>query len=153
MNSQIDLLDINYFGGCPVCGGTDGYLNIYKNHMFRCDKHKTCWSIGWNLFSSWRHETEDEWKRNADMLSGYREVKPVDSPIADFCDECLRDVKARACSIGTGIIEFKCSCRAQNCATIACRNGTVISAKRPKVEHEPVDHIFPEEWDLSDSPF
>jgi len=41
----------NYFGGCPECGGTHGYLNVNRNHWFVCDDHKTAWFIGSNIFS------------------------------------------------------------------------------------------------------
>ncbi len=66
-----------YFGGCPVCGETTGNLNVGRDHWFICDKHRTKWCIGSNLFSSWRDETEAEWQRNAEKLAGYRAVNPI----------------------------------------------------------------------------
>jgi hypothetical protein len=42
----------NYFGDCPWCGRTDGYLNYRSNHAFVCHGCKTFWVIGANLFSS-----------------------------------------------------------------------------------------------------
>ncbi len=77
---KVDLTEVDYFGGCPVCGKTDGYLTIP--------------------------------------------------------DECLSGIKARARTVGTGIIYHKCSCDAQRCATLACNNGVVISANRYEVEAE-----------------
>jgi hypothetical protein len=74
----------NYFGGCPECGGDDGYLNYRRNHYFICKAHKTSWHIGSNLFSDWRYETEDDWKRNAELLDGFREVMPVHAPEEKF---------------------------------------------------------------------
>lgn len=68
---------IDYFGGCPECGGNDGYLNIGRGHWFICHEHKTAWHIGSNLFSSWKEESEEEWKRNAELISDYKEVKPI----------------------------------------------------------------------------
>ena len=65
------------FGGCPVCGGNDGFLNINRGHWFMCKKHMTKWCAGSNLFRCWRFETEDIWRENFEILSDYREVTPV----------------------------------------------------------------------------
>jgi hypothetical protein len=67
----------NYFGGCPECGKTDGHLNVGRDHWFVCHAHKKCWSPGSNLFSSWKDETEAEWKANFALLNGYDEVAPL----------------------------------------------------------------------------
>ena len=66
-----------YFGGCPECGETNGYLNVGRSHWFVCDAHRTKWFIGENLFSSWRDESEADWRRSAEKLAGHREVKPI----------------------------------------------------------------------------
>jgi hypothetical protein len=66
-----------YFGACPVCGKTDGYLNVGGNHWFVCDTDFTKWCIGWNLFSDWREEPERVHQENAATLAGYIEVRPV----------------------------------------------------------------------------
>ena len=66
-----------YFGGCPVCGKNDGYLNSGRDHWFICDKHLMKWHIGSNLFSSWRDMTDEEATEQADQLAEYRPVKPV----------------------------------------------------------------------------
>lgn len=68
------------FGGCPVvgCGRNDGYLNVESTHVFLCRRHKTAWVTGFNLFSSWRFETEKDWAENLALLEAeYREVEPV----------------------------------------------------------------------------
>jgi hypothetical protein len=67
-----------YFGACPVCHGSDGYINIYKEHWFYCQEHKTKWSPGFNLLSSWRDETEAQQRARFNELDfgSYREVKP-----------------------------------------------------------------------------
>ena len=75
--------EVPYFGGCPVCRQTDGYMNVGRTHWFVCDTHRTKWCIGMNLFSSWHEETEDEWRINEKKLQSYREVTPV-------YDEALR---------------------------------------------------------------
>jgi len=66
----------SHFGECPECGKNDGYLNVRKCHFFVCHQHKTAWSVGWNLFSSWREETEKTWEENARLLEGYRVGEP-----------------------------------------------------------------------------
>jgi ssDNA-binding Zn-finger/Zn-ribbon topoisomerase 1 len=75
----------NYFGGCPECGGNDGYVNIGRGHWFVCKKHKTHWFIGSNLFSTWKDETPEEQRRAVDFMfdennnlrEGWRIVDPI----------------------------------------------------------------------------
>src|SRR5215472_2080732 len=68
-----------YFGGCPECGKTDGYLNVGRDHWFFCKEHKTRWCAGANLFSGWRDETDDEQQKAWDKaeMDSFREVEPV----------------------------------------------------------------------------
>ncbi|MBN1765985.1 MAG: response regulator [Sedimentisphaerales bacterium] len=66
-----------YFGNCPVCGKTDGYLNISCNHWFICHQHKTKWFAGSSVFSRWQFETEIDWLENAVLLGQYKDVEPV----------------------------------------------------------------------------
>jgi hypothetical protein len=72
-----------YFGGCPACGKTDGYVNVGCDHWFVCDEHSTKWYAGSNLFSCWEEE-EDEavWQKNTDLLGRFVEVKPLRLPAA-----------------------------------------------------------------------
>ena len=65
------------FGLCPYCKDYDYYVNIGKAHWFVCNKHKVKWLAGMNLFSSWRYETEDDWKRNYEQIKDYDEVEPI----------------------------------------------------------------------------
>lgn len=65
------------FGGCPECGSSDGYLNVGRDHWFKCDEHESRWHAGSNLFSSWHEESEEVWEKNASLLVGYREVESV----------------------------------------------------------------------------
>jgi CheY-like chemotaxis protein len=67
------------FGSCPVCGRTDGYLNISCNHWFVCHEHKTKWFVGSSLFSDWQFETEIDWLGNAVLLGRYKDVEPIDT--------------------------------------------------------------------------
>jgi hypothetical protein len=67
----------HYFGGCPQCGETDGFVNVGRAHWFTCDEHRTAWCIGSNLFSGWREETDEIWDKNAEKLKGYTVVEPI----------------------------------------------------------------------------
>jgi len=67
------------FGNCPVCGKTDGYVNISCNHWFICHEHRTKWFVGSGLFSSWENEMEIDWLGNAVLLGRYEDVEPIDS--------------------------------------------------------------------------
>ena len=67
----------NYFGLCPECGTTDGFLNIRSNHFFVCDDCKTAWCVGSNLFSAWKEEDESVWEKNEAKLADYRMVEPI----------------------------------------------------------------------------
>ena len=66
--------NLGQLGHCSICGGNDGYFNIERNHYFFCKKHKKCWCIGSNLFSSWRKESEDIWKKNKKKFAKYNEI-------------------------------------------------------------------------------
>ena len=68
----------HYFGVCPECGKSDGYINVSRTHWFFCKAHKTKWCIGANLFSSWREQTEDEQRRDYDEIGmgEFTSVKP-----------------------------------------------------------------------------
>jgi len=81
MSEVADLTTVDeVWGGCPKCLSHDGYLNLYREHWFKCDSHRVRWRVGSNLFSSWRHESESDWGRNGDRLAGYRIVEPIIFP-------------------------------------------------------------------------
>lgn len=67
----------HYFGGCPECGGTDGYVNVGRAHWFFCDAHQTRWCAGVNIFSDWQVEEMTVWRANWEKLDAYREVEPL----------------------------------------------------------------------------
>lgn len=64
----------DHFGGCPLCGRNDGYLNVGRHHYFVCDAHRVAWYAGSNLFSCWREESPDLHRANAVKLAGFRFV-------------------------------------------------------------------------------
>jgi hypothetical protein len=82
MSEKIDVE--NYFGGCPQCGKTDGYVNVREHnlstngpaHWFRCDAHRTKWCVGANLMSVPEEGNND--RRQAEAIDGYTEVEPLD---------------------------------------------------------------------------
>jgi len=77
MSEVADLTTVDHWGGCPKCLSHDGYLNLDREHWFKCDSHRVRWLVGSNLFSSWRFESQADWWRNGDRLAGYRIVEPV----------------------------------------------------------------------------
>lgn len=73
----------DYFGVCPECGSHDGYLNVGRDHWFKCDTHKTKWNFGSNIFSDWRRESDQQHQRNREVLNTYRTVKPARALVDD----------------------------------------------------------------------
>lgn len=68
----------NVFGVCPTCNKTDGYANAGKMHIFFCIEHRVRWTVGANLFSSWREQSEDEQRHIYDTvgLGDFTEIEP-----------------------------------------------------------------------------
>jgi hypothetical protein len=77
-----ELIHDNYFGTCPRCHQTDGYVNVGASHWFVCDKHKTKWFIGENLFSSAMDETLQQQRERLKKMGfdSYEEVEPFRVP-------------------------------------------------------------------------
>jgi hypothetical protein len=73
MNQKITVTD--YFGGCPKCGRNDGLFNAGRAHWFVCHEHKVTWTVGTNLFSGWRDETEAEQREKWRRIEDYEDVK------------------------------------------------------------------------------
>jgi hypothetical protein len=65
-----------YFGVCPTCGCTDGYLNVRRAHYFVCHRHRVRWLAGENLFSSWRAESTSDWQAHWERISNDADVAP-----------------------------------------------------------------------------
>ncbi len=77
-----------YFGGCPFCGGSRGYLNIGPQQWFFCEEHSTKWLVEENLFSSWKEESEEDWQRHTAQLEHYAEVEPL---MPSWCQPVSRE--------------------------------------------------------------
>ncbi len=73
-------MDDAYFGSCPKCHQGGAYLNDGPEHWNICESCKTKWLIGWNLFSSWKDETEADWEKNRGTLAALCEVRPYYRP-------------------------------------------------------------------------
>jgi hypothetical protein len=75
----------SYFGVCPNCGRTDGYINVGRGHWFFCKEHKVTWLAGTNLFSAWRDETEDHQRKIFDELDfgSFETVEPVYAAVGE----------------------------------------------------------------------
>jgi hypothetical protein len=81
----------DYFGGCPECGKTNGYVNVSRCHWFVCNQHKKRWCIGANLFSSWRYQTEAE---QQELFAPVADYDVIEDPIPE--GTWPRDPAARA---------------------------------------------------------
>jgi hypothetical protein len=83
---------IDYFGGCPECGGSDRCLHVGPEHWMVCDTHRAKWCVGVNLFSVWRYYTEEDFEQNRAILATYAEVEPLPwTGELDVCDDCPPD--------------------------------------------------------------
>jgi hypothetical protein len=95
-----------YFGLCPICHKTDGYLNVGNQHWFVCEEHKVKWFVGENLFSSWMYETPGEQSREQKRLEfhSFVRVEPFYPPAERPADMQGEPCDARG---GTSISEAR----------------------------------------------
>src|SRR5262249_10296163 len=70
-------VDDAYWGVCPFCLRHDGYLNLGRSHWFVCHADRVRWSVGENLFSTWRQETNDDWNENWERIGTYTTCRPL----------------------------------------------------------------------------
>jgi hypothetical protein len=78
--TQDEVIDDRYIaplGCCPICGFSGLYCNVSRTHWFYCPEHKLSWCAGSNLFSGWRYETEELWRKNAEYLDHFHWVEGV----------------------------------------------------------------------------
>ena len=66
-----------HFGSCPLCGNSDGYVNLGKEHWFICRDHKFKWFAGVNMFEGWENQTVAQAECIENMLRAYQEVVPL----------------------------------------------------------------------------
>ena len=74
-SSEEDRPD-DYFGLCPRCHSTDGYVNFGRDHWFTCNTHRVRWWSGGNVFSSWKYESVEEQRKTRAKYGDYEEVEP-----------------------------------------------------------------------------
>lgn len=68
---------VDYFGACPVCGRSDGYLNVYCEHWFVCHAHQRKWEVKAGTFPTWEREDAGVWRANQELLMTYLSVVPI----------------------------------------------------------------------------
>lgn len=68
--------DDAYFGTCPQCGKSDGFMNDGADHWGVCVAHGVKWYVGSNLFSGWRDEPEEQRERNRARLATLTDCSP-----------------------------------------------------------------------------
>jgi hypothetical protein len=78
----MNILD-DYFGLCPHCHRTNGFINVGPSHWMYCCEHQTKWCIGANLFGSWKSESEADQRAQYDAteFGNYTEVEPYFHPV------------------------------------------------------------------------
>jgi len=54
-------------------------FNIGRGHFVACDRCHTFVSVGSNLMSSWREESEDIWRANSESVEGYEFIEQTRS--------------------------------------------------------------------------
>jgi len=63
-------------GGCPYCGGTEGWAILGKTSLAMCAKHKVAWIIGWGLPSKSEPDSPEYQLETAQILAEYTPVTP-----------------------------------------------------------------------------
>jgi len=67
------------FEGCPYCHSDEGFhqhVNVERFNYVLCTRHGLYWLLGENLFSSWRDETPETWRKNKLLLDGFKFIEP-----------------------------------------------------------------------------
>ena len=64
-----------YFGVCPVCRrGGELMVNFGREHWVVCRRDRVRWCFGENLFSSWRNQSEADYRANLARYGSFRVV-------------------------------------------------------------------------------
>lgn len=81
MNRKAKVVTEEYYGGCPKCGHTDGYISSGRGwhgwSWFVCDKHNVKWESAYGPWGSSKRLTDGEIELGRALLTTYREVKPI----------------------------------------------------------------------------
>lgn len=70
-------LDASFWGGCPLCGGNDGYCSTGRVQWCFCHRHAVRWCRGENLVNSWRTESPAEQQERFARIEAYRLAQPI----------------------------------------------------------------------------
>lgn len=70
-------LDPQFWGGCPLCAGNDGYCSTGRVQWCYCHRHAVRWCRGENMVSDWRHESPAQQRERYAKIQDYRLVQPV----------------------------------------------------------------------------
>ena len=81
-----------YFGHCGVEGHEPMGINIGKANYICCHDCKVYWIVGGNLFSGWKLESEELWKKNAELLETY-ELLTENADLPEGFPPPVRDFK------------------------------------------------------------
>ena len=85
-------LEEYHFGAC-YCGNTGDCFNVGRSHWYCCDKCKTVWYVGSNLFSGWREENQEIWDKNVKEHAQYEEIDPILNSIEKAWHKSIRSIK------------------------------------------------------------
>lgn len=70
---------------CPFCLGTDGYLNVSGAkgcaHLGVCLRCRVAWDAAFELWDTWKGETEADWNENLDFVQNLRPLWDMDSAV------------------------------------------------------------------------
>lgn len=143
----VDTIPDDYFGVCPECGKTDGFINVGRGHWFYCREHKTKWLFGENQFDSWRDETEDEQRARYDELGfgDFRRVE-ISGPVENLHDGC----QCRACMDAPPVVVEDHPCNPDFVTVPTCDLAEVLRFARRALTKEGVEPIRGEQRAFDD---
>ena len=74
-NQVVEVVEMNENSPafpCPRCGSEmDEYRNVGKSQFGVCHTCELTWTLGVNIFSSWRHEDMTKWEANDKYLDQF----------------------------------------------------------------------------------
>ena len=65
------------FGGCPECGGNDGFFQLHPDAWFICHMDKTSWKVSAAILCTRLEQTEYDYHQNWLALDHYHNVEPM----------------------------------------------------------------------------
>jgi hypothetical protein len=103
--------DLN--GECPQCHSVgNGFRNYGKHNWVTCERCRVGWYVGYNLFSTWKQETKEDWERNGEYLSGF---KLIDHQTLELIDHQTLIQRFIAPLYGTITVKSNNACVRERC--------------------------------------